>query len=60
MTGPQAPLVRVVQPADGSLYFALRLALLRSDPLAYVTTAEEWAGGPSRTWPGDCNRPART
>ena len=46
MTGPQAPLVRVVQPADVSLYFALRLALLRSDPLAYVTTAEEWAGRP--------------
>ena len=44
MTGQPAPLVRALQPADVSPYFALRLALLRSDPLAYVTTAEEWAG----------------
>lgn len=44
LTERPLPVVRVLRPTDVSPYFALRLALLRSDPLAYVTTAEEWAG----------------
>ena len=38
------PVIRVLRPTDVSPYFALRLALLESDPLAYITTAEDWAG----------------
>lgn len=44
MTGGATAVVRVLRPAEASAYFAVRLALLKSDPLAYVTTAEEWAG----------------
>lgn len=39
----ETPVIRVVRSTEASAYFTLRLSLLRSDPLAYTTTAADYA-----------------
>lgn len=39
----EAPSVRILTPADGPAYRAVRLRALETDPLAFITTAAEFA-----------------